>query len=290
MVEKFDADFNKEIRKTINLFNQKIKRAEKRGEGRLPSLRSVREFKEQFTTKQDAKKELASLRTLLDNKEALARHRTKEGTITNWEFDYIVKNLEETDKWLTRELVKAKERYKDYPEHLYAIRADVNRLMDEKAIINRNLSDLTARELKTVSATIDRYKKRSIKMPNGRKHYMRNLDLLLTAKGIDVKERQNIYRKLNSLTLEEFEELYARHDVVGDIMLAIPSVDDSIEESPSKMAENAMADMIVQDSLDLFLDQLDTYIDEAKKAVSDSKLIEVASDEELEQYLKELKR
>lgn len=269
---RFDTEFNNEIRRTINSFNQKVRRAEKRGEKGLPKLRSVREFKAQFATKNDAKRELSQLKELLNNKEALQRHRTKDGTISNWEYDYIVKNLRATDKWINREIDKARKRYKDYPDHLYAIREDINRLMDEKEIINRNIRNLSAKELRTVSATIDAYKRRNIKISSGREYFMRNLDSLLTAKGVSREKRKSMYEKLNKLTNDQFEELYKRHDVMTDIFLVIPSptVTTTDNDRRQKLAEDAMNDEFIAGALDEWTEQFDDYIEEAKTAVDHS--------------------
>lgn len=266
---RFDADFNADIRRTINSFNQKIRRAKKRGEKGLPELRSVREFKAQFTTKEDAKRELRQFKSLLNNKEALQRYRTKDGTITNWEFSYIVQNLVATNKWIDREIEKARERYKDYPNHLYAIREDINTLVHEKYIINRDLDELTAQQLKTVSATIDKYKRRNIKISAGRDYFMRNLDALLQAKGLPKEKRSKMYNKLNKLTNDQFLEFYKRHDIVSDIMIMIPSdpASDNNTKERKKIAKEVVSDDITGDALDEFAKSLDDYIDEAKTSV-----------------------
>ena len=266
---RFDADFNADIRRTINSFNQKIRRAKKRGEKGLPELRSVREFKAQFTTTEDAKRELRQFKSLLNNKEALQRYRTKDGTITNWEFSYIVQNLVATNKWIDREIEKARERYKDYPNHLYAIREDINTLVHEKYIINRDLDELTAQQLKTVSATIDKYKRRNIKISAGRDYFMRNLDALLQAKGLPKEKRSKMYNKLNKLTNDQFLEFYKRHDIVSDIMIMIPSdpASDNNTKERKKIAKEVVSDDITGDALDEFAKSLDDYIDEAKTSV-----------------------
>ena len=268
MARKFDADFNDEIYRTIKSFNQKVLRAERRGQKNLPELRSVREFKAQFKTKEDAKRELKQYRALLNNKEALQKRQTMEGTITNWEFDYIVNNLRATNKWIDREINKARIRYQDYPTHLYAIREDVNVLMHEKYIINRELNKLTARELKVVAGTIDKYKRRNVKISAGREYFMKNLDSLLTAKGVMKESRAKIYKKLDRLSNDQFFEFYKRHDIVSDVMIMIPSDplnEDNIDRK--KKAKEAVSDDITNQQLDDFMENVDSYVEEAKSAI-----------------------
>lgn len=284
---KFNSNLNADIRRTIKSFNQKIKRAEKRGEKGLPELRSVREFKQQYATEKDAKRELAQLRGLLNNKQALQRHRTKEGTISNWEYDYIVKNLTETKRWVDRELEKARLRVKDYPEHLYAIREDVLRLEDEKAYLERDIRNLTARELKTVGAIERRMKRSELKTITGRRFFMDTLDSLLTARGMSKTDRKNIYTKLNSLSNDEFVELYKTHDIVGTIMSYYIPADGDV-----KILEDLSQDEEIEEIVTDFNTNLDEYISEAKDSVKKTDLLlnkstgQYVTKEEFKKYIK----
>ena len=277
---KFDADFNSEIRQTIKSFNQKIRRAEKRGEKGLPSYRSVREFKAQFATKGDAKKELAQLRTMLNNKQALQRRRTADGTISNWEFNYIVKNLQNTDKWIVREIEKEKIRLRDYPPYLLATRQNIIRLNDERDIIHRELNKLTSDQLKTVESVINKYKRKDLKTIAGREYFMKNLDSLLSAQGVSLKERESIRKDFDEMTNEEFEELYRRHDVITDIMILIdsPTADKEMSNKERfEIAERALKDQQVADNVNLLKENYKDYIEEAKSAVKETNMLFDAS-------------
>lgn len=283
---RFDADFNYDINRTIKSFNQKVKRAEKRGGKGLPALRSVKEFKAQFTTKEDAKKELSYLKLMLNNKKALERKRTAEGTISNWEYDYIVKNLQETKRWVARELEKARIRVKDYPDHLYAMREDVLKLESEKAYLERDIANLTARELQTVQAIERRMKRSDLRTITGRKHFMDSLDSLLTARGMKKKDRTSIYQKLNTLTNEEFLEFYKTNDVVGTIMgYYIPSDNERILEDLTK-------DNDIEEIINDFNQDLDEKILTAKDNVKKiNTLVEAGTGKVYtkEEYMKKIK-
>lgn len=290
---KFDDKFNAEIRRTIKSFNQKINRAEKRGEKGLPSYRSVREFKAQFATKADAKKELAQLRTMLNNKKALERRRTADGTISNWEFDYIVSNLRSTDRWIAREIEKEKIRLRDYPPHLYATNQNLYRLENEREIIHRNLNSLTTDSLKTVESTINKYKRKDLKTIAGREHFMRNLDAILAVQGVKKKDREAIFKEFEEMTNEEFEELYRRHDVITDIMLIIDSPiggEGVSNKERFEIAEQALKDEQLADNVSLLKENYQDYIIEAKSAVQETNMLFDASNQEYVSYREYEKR
>ena len=92
---------------------------------------------------------------------------------------------------------------------------------------------------------------------------MNNLDQLLAPRGVSVKERKAIYEKLDSLTNEQFEEFYRRHDIVSDVMIMIPSQPAENNEKQAKEtfdSEDDEADAIAQE----FIENIDQYIEEVK--------------------------
>ena len=260
------ADLNRDLRRTVKSFNQKVRRAERKGQTGLPRLRSVRELKAQFTTESDLKREVGMLRTFLNNKEALQRRKTADGTISNWEFDYIANNLKSTKAWVDRQIDKTSERLKNYPEHLYSIRADLNKLEAEKEIINRNLDKLTARELRTVGTVVNRMKRENLKTRAGRTYFMDNLNQLMRARGVKKALRTEIEQKLNGLTNEQFQELYKSHDIVTEIMMKLPSPDS--DEPVEKDEKFERAKYLVENDnqtvelIDTFVEDVDDYIEE----------------------------
>lgn len=258
------ADLNRDLRRTVKSFNQKVRRAERKGQTGLPQLRSVRELKAQFTTESDLKREVGMLRSFLNNKEALQRKKTADGTISNWEFDYIANNLKSTKAWVDRQIDKTSKRLKDYPEHLYSIRADLNKLEAEKEIINRNLNKLTARELRTVGTVVNRMKRENLKTRAGREYFMDNLNQLLRARGTNKDVRTEVINKLNNLTNEQFLELYRTHDIISEVMTKLPSETEPVERDEKlDRAKHVIAtDDEIIELLDNFVEDIDDYIEE----------------------------
>lgn len=269
MASRYSDETNNELYRVVKSFNQRVRRHEKKGETNLPDLISVSKLKGSFRTEKDMKKELQQYKRLLNNKQAFARYKATEGSITNWEFDYIVKNLKATEQRINREIIKEMERYKDQKERKYIITDRLRTLQHEREIINRDLTKLTASELKVVSGTIDRFKSFNLRIQAGRKYFMRNLDYLLGAKGLSLKNRQKIYNKLDKLSNDEFDEFYKRNDVVSEIMITIPSLSSSADEK--KKAEESIAQKETTDLLDEFEASLDQNIKDAKENVTNYK-------------------
>lgn len=277
---KLNDEENQRLRRVVKSANQKIRRAAKRGEKDLPNLFSVRQLKAQFTTKTDLKREVKEISRIINNKEALQRRATKEGTISNWRFDYIKRNQVATLKWINREIEKQKLILKDYPEHFYAIREKLNKLQDERDIIRINLDNLSADKLRTVGTVVDRFKRQNLRTLAGRTYFMKNLDSLLAARTVPKKERDKIMRKLENLTNDEFEEMYNRHDIISDIMTYIdsPSGGEGLSDKERfKQAEEALKEQRAKDELDLFHENFDDYVKEAKDVVKQNNKIFDAS-------------
>lgn len=279
---RLNDEETQELRRVAKNVNQKIRRASKRGQKDLPNLVSVRDLKAQFVNKKDLKKEVEQLKGMLNNKEALRRHQTKEGTISNWRFDYIKANLRSTKKYINREIERQRFILKDYPDHLYAIREKINKLIDERDVINQELDTLSAQQLRTVGTVVDRYKRRNLKTIAGRNYFMKNLDALLQARGMGLDERRRIKDKLDEMTNEEFEEFYERHDIVSEIMSSIDSYEEDklSDKDRFELAEKALEDENLSQSMDEFEKNADTYIKEAKQKVKETDLLFDASTQE----------
>lgn len=262
---KFSADLNAEARRVVKSFNQKIRRAEARGQKGLPQLRSVRELKAQFATEHDLKREIGLLKTMLNNKQALQRKVTKDGTISNWEYEYIAKNLKATKAWVERSIEKEEKRLAQYPEHLYAIRADIHKLEAEKEIINRNLNKLSARELKTVGTVVSRMKRENLKTRAGRVYFTDNLNFLMRASGIPNEKRKEVLDKVKSLTNDQFLQMYKNHDIVAEIMSKLPSPEKEEFETRSELAKKIVStDDDIVETIHSFADNVDEFVEEAK--------------------------
>lgn len=265
-MNRYSDETNRELYRVVKSFNQRVRRHERKGEKRLPSLISVSQLKASFVNENDLKKELSQYKSLLNNKQAFSRFKATEGSITNWEFDYIVKNLKSTEQHINREIIKEMERINNQKERKNVIRDRLRTLQHERKVVKRNLNNLTASELKVVSGTIDRFKHFNLRIQAGRKFFTRNLDYLLAAKGMSLEDRKKIYDKLDQMSNEEFDEFYKKHDVVSEVMIKIPSLPSTMDEK--KKAEEAIAQKDTSNLLEEFEKSLDQNIEQVKEDVA----------------------
>lgn len=231
MARRFSPEFNAEARKVVRAFNQRIRRAEARGMRNLPETTSMRELKARFTTEQDMKKELNQLRKMIGNKEALGRHFLGEGSITNWEFNYLKDNLKEVKDFYNVQLKMAKARYKADP-HDYGLKQQIYNLEARRDYLNRDLNNLTYSELKTFRKYTKLYKDYNRRDINYFDQYLKALDELMQQSGVDRATVKSIKKKINSLPPEVFIEMYRRHDVIDEVFRELYRLKDEAERQP----------------------------------------------------------
>ena len=274
-MSRYTPEFNAYARRVVKSFNQRVMRAEKRGLKNLPSLRSVRELKAMFATENDLKKELASLREFNENRDALEQKQLgAETRLTKWEFNYIRENLDDLKAYYDRELEKARARYADQPFSM-GIREDVLNLEQRRQYLDRNLLELSKSELATFRKYLSNWQGRNRRDINFYDRYFEGFDFVMRVSGIEKSKINYIRDRINSLTPQQFYELYKQHDVMGDLFDLIPSQERSDyyskireleKEKQQKMAAEMGVDTEkVQGKVDAIIDNLDEWIDKAKK-------------------------
>lgn len=258
MARRFSPEFNQEARRIVKSFNQRVRRAEARGMRNLPRTTSVRELKARFTTMSDLKKELSYLRKMNTDKEALARHFLGEGSITNWEFNYLKENLQEVKTFYNVQLKMAKARFKANPAD-YGLKQQVVNLEARREYLNRNLNKLTYSELKTFRKYLNQYKDYGRRDINYYNRYLGALDELMNQAGVDKDTIKQLRDKVNAMPREVFIELYRRHDVVDEIFqyISSPSPNDNILSAEQELRYEGLVDMTEPSNVRLNIEDQD---------------------------------
>lgn len=231
MARRFSPEFNREAQRIVKSFNQRVRRAERRGIQNLPQTTSLRELKARFSTEHDLKKELGYLRKMNTDKEALGRHFLGEGSITNWEFNYLKDNLKEVKAFYNVQLKMAKQRYKDDPSD-YGLKQQIVNLEARKEYLERDLNKLTYSELKTFRKYTNIYKDYNRKDINYFNQYLKALDELMGQAGVPKDRIKSIKEKINALPPDVFIEVYRRHDVIDEVFRELYKLKDMEDNQP----------------------------------------------------------
>ena len=241
--QKFDADFNAEIRRTVKSFNQRIIRAERRGMKNLPSRTSVKQLKARYTTKQDLKRELNLLRKINQDPEAMTRKKLGDTWIINWEYGYLKEKLADVKDFYNVMIEMAKDRYKDNPDDI-GLRDEYINLEERVKLLDRNLDDLSYSDLRSLRGYINKYETYGTRDNDYFDTYLSALNALLESSNLDADTIQQIKDKFNALTPQELAELVRRHDVISDVFKYVKSPDESfaaqVERARRKREYNSL--------------------------------------------------
>lgn len=271
-MSRYTPEFNAYARRVVKSFNQRIMRAEKRGIKNLPDIQKVRELKAKFTTEEDLKKELSELRKFNENRKALdMKMLGNEAKLTNWEYEYIRDNLDELKDYYNREIKKAQQRYADQPFEP-ALRIELQNLQERRTYLDRNLLELSKSELSTFRRYLNVYKGRNRKEQNFYDQYLESFDFLMRVSGVPKEDIDYIRQRINSLTPNQFYELYKQHDIMADLFNEIPSKERGeyyaklrdIERQKKAEAESLGVDTVkVKEKVNTVVQNMDKWIDKA---------------------------
>ena len=231
--QKFDADFNNEIRRTVKSFNQRLIRAERRGMRNLPSRVSVSQLKARYTTKTDMKHELGLLRKMNLDPEAMKRKKLGDTWIVNWEYDYLKDKLKDVKHFYNVMIEMAKDRYKDNPDDI-GLRDEYINLQERVKLLDRNLDDLSYSDLRSMRSYINKYETYGTRDNDYFDTYLSALQSMLENSSLDADTIKQLKEKFNSLTPQEFSELVRRHDVISDVFKYVNSPKDSLSEQVAR--------------------------------------------------------
>lgn len=273
-MSRYTPEFNAYARRVVKSFNQRVMRAEKRGLKNLPSLRSVRELKAQFSTEDDLKKELASLRTFNENRRALdTKLLGAETRLTAWEFNYIRDNMDDLKAYYDREIEKAKKRYANEPYDL-AIRDDVINLEQRRQYLDRNLLELSKSELATFRKYLASFKNRNRTDQNFYEYYFDSFDFLARVAGVPKQQINHIKDKINSLNAEQFYDFYKQHTEMKNILDYVPSPErggyyQKLRDYEQQRKDDLAAEMgidakEVREKIDYVSEHIDEWVEQSK--------------------------
>lgn len=287
MAIKFDKNYNAEIRRTVNNFNQKRNRAIKRGYHFLPPKLTVSELKKRYTTRSQLNRELTALRRF--NKmgdKALKVVETSGGAkAIKWEYDYLKKNLKYAKAFYNREIAEASQ----MKTNMQVARAEyVNNLKAKRAFLDLELANLNQSEFRTYRKTIEGYLYANERDARAYRNWLNEIETIMTNLGYSKKEIDKFFVGFDKLTPRQFIELYNSSSIVSRIYeLYIPTTDKSFKLSTTE--EDA------RNLLDTFAEEKDELIAGIKKKApltewEVEKILNDIQEQELEEKSKRKRR
>lgn len=213
MAIRYNKELNARLRREVDNFNKKRKRAIQRGFRQLPPAMKVSELKARYTVKSDLDRELNRLRKF-NITDALERVETQGGIdSTSWELKYLKGNVRNARDYFQRELNRASKRVAKFPgeaERVNNIRAKID-------ILDIDLSYMNQEQFRSAKRAIFEYVEAPAKRKAGYRGFLTEVDLVMQRLGYSQDEIDSVLDKFNELNADQFLYVYDHFDIISRI-------------------------------------------------------------------------
>ena len=258
MTIRYSKELNARLRREVDNFNKKRKRAIQRGFRQLPPVMKVSELKARYTVKSDLDRELNRLRKF-NITNALERVETQGGIdSTSWELKYLKGNVRNARDYFERELKRVSKRVAKFPgeaERLNNIKAKID-------ILDIDLSYMDQEQFRSARRAIFEYVEAPAKRRAGYRGFLSEVDLVMQRLGYSQDEIDSVLNKFNKLNPEQFLYAYDHFDIISRVY----ELADSPTYGGLKMNTS---DKDAEDLIDTLKRDADKVIKDAKKNKAD---------------------
>jgi hypothetical protein len=213
MAIRYNKELNARLRREVDNFNKKRKRAIQRGFRQLPPAMKVSELKARYTVRSDLDRELNRLRKF-NITNALERVETQGGIdSTSWELKYLKGNVRNARDYFQRELNRASKRVAKFPgeaERVNNIRAKID-------ILDIDLSYMNQEQFRSAKRAIFEYVEAPAKRKAGYRGFLTEVDLVMQRLGYSQDEIDSVLDKFNELNADQFLYAYDHFDIISRI-------------------------------------------------------------------------
>ena len=210
---RYDKELNSRLRREVDNFNKKRKRAIQRGFRQLPPAMKVSELKARYTVKSDLDREINRLRRF-NITNALERVETQGGIdSTSWELKYLKGNVRNARDYFERELKRVSKRVAKFPgeaERLNNIKAKID-------ILDIDLSYMDQEQFRSARRAIFEYVEAPAKRKAGYRGFLSEVDLVMQRLGYSSDEIDSVLNKFNKLNPEQFLYAYDHFDIISRV-------------------------------------------------------------------------
>lgn len=253
MAIRYNKELNARLRREVDNFNKKRKRAIQRGFRQLPPAMKVSELKARYTVKSDLDRELNRLRKF-NVTNALERVETQGGIdSTSWELKYLKGNVRNARDYFEREYKRVSKRVSKFPgeaERLNNIRAKID-------ILDIDLSYMNQEQFRSARRAIFEYVEAPAKRKAGYRGFLSEVDLVMQRLGYSSDDINKVLNKFNKLSADQFLYAYDHFDIISRVY----ELADSPTYGGLKMNTT---DEDAENLVDTLMDEVDGIITDAK--------------------------
>lgn len=239
MAIRYTPEYNREIRRVVRNFNEKRKRAIKRGFSYVPQKVYVKDLKKRYESRELLNNELDLLQEFnLRRDAALEVEETLGGgKMTSWEMFYLNANKDAAKRFYQQEI---KEAQRD-ASSMSVIKAEyINNLRTKLNYLDIDVNMMNQPELNTFRKTIEEYLNVSKRDLDSYRGFMSEAEAIMKHMGFSRQRINQFFEGFSELSPRQFVKMYRENTIISRIYeLYIPSKDGSMRLSTTEEdAEN----------------------------------------------------
>lgn len=232
MINRFDPDFNAEIRRVVYNFNRKRNRGIKQGYKFLPRKVYVSDIKEQFKTQGEVERYLKQLESFnVMGNTAYEEVTTSGGAKTSlYQMNFIKDNLSLTKDFYDRQYAEAKRLFEADPYSM-AKRDYLFNLESKRKELDLDITTLSPSQFRSFEKYTNEMLNENRSKLVSYRGFLSEVEKIMKITGIDKETRQKFFEKMSNLTPAEFVKMYRANDIINRIYDILPSP----ENGPGKL-------------------------------------------------------
>lgn len=259
MAIRYDDGLNKELRRVVHNFNQKRKRAIKRGYHYLPPIQYVSELKARYDTKSDLLRELKYLeRFNLKRDQALKVVETSGGAkAIKWEWDYLKAHEKQAKKFFQKEYNLIASKVGDFPGE----RMRLNTIAKKIDTLDLDLAYMSQSQFNSYRSAINEVVNKPLKYAAGYRGFLSEVEGVMKMVGIPDADIKKFFNNIDTLTPDQFHYLYEKSDLVSRVfeLADSPEYDGTLKLNTTEDAATDLINTLIEES--------DMLVDEAKQGM-----------------------
>ena len=212
MAIRFDASYNKEIRRVVDAYNHKRRRMIKAGHSNIPDLALVSELKNRYDTRSDLNRELNRLRKFTRG-DILQKVELAHGKISKYNYELLKVNQENALEYFQKEYQRVSKRVGRFPgEKTYLDNIDA-----KIKLLSKDLKSMNEAQLRTAAASVKEYNKVPTRLKHQFRGFLSEVDWVMEKLDIPPEERDAFFNKFQKLTPTQFLYMYDNNDIIARI-------------------------------------------------------------------------